>query len=224
MTLADRIQLHASRFLHLLGRRSAGHLRRADDDGRPFAARSLNDTIFFGFPGAVTIVSVLDAKFTGSPATSFASVALSMFFVSADANTSAGAPCVNWVTRSEDPAKENSMSLPGLSVLNCSPMSVKDFFSDAGAKTQLSAARCFRRRRRGGLVRRTAAGSGKADDGYDGRNARYKIHDCPPGVSTITVVALTTATATLPGSSFSSRAASALISDTTVNGPHFIST
>ena len=38
------------------------------------------------------------------------------------------------------------------------------------------------------------------------------------------MVALTTATATLPGSSFNSRAASALISDTTMNGPHFIST
>ena len=40
----------------------------------------------------------------------------------------------------------------------------------------------------------------------------------------ITVVALTTATATLPGSSFNSRAASVLIRETTVCGPHCIST
>jgi hypothetical protein len=39
------------------------------------------------------------------------------------------------VTRSDEPANENSTSLPGLSVLNCSPMAVKDFFSDAAAKT-----------------------------------------------------------------------------------------
>src|SRR6202000_1876525 len=44
------------------------------------------------------------------------------------------------------------------------------------------------------------------------------------GVSTITVVALTMATARLPGSSFSSWAASVLISDTIVCGPHCIST
>src|SRR5262249_47541957 len=58
-----------------------------------------------------------------------------MLLLSAEANTSAGAPWVNWVTRSDDPAKENSMSAPGLSVLNCSPISVNDFFSDAAAKT-----------------------------------------------------------------------------------------
>jgi hypothetical protein len=50
------------------------------------------------------------------------------------------------------------------------------------------------------------------------------VHVSSPGISTITVVALTTATATLPGSSFSSRTASVLIKDTTVYGPHCIST
>lgn len=43
------------------------------------------------------------------------------------------------------------------------------------------------------------------------------------GVSTITVVALMTATARLPGSSFNSRGASVLISDTTVWGPIIVS-
>ena len=59
---------------------------------KPGCVRSLNEAIFFGLPGAVTIVSVLDAKFTGLPASRSAWAALSMFFVSADANTSAGAP------------------------------------------------------------------------------------------------------------------------------------
>ena len=91
--------------------------------------------MFFGLPGATAMVSVFDAKFTGSPASRPACAALSMFLVSAEANTSAGAPCVNCVTRSEDPAKENSTDAPGLSVLNCSPISVNVFLSDAAANT-----------------------------------------------------------------------------------------
>src|SRR5690242_21957363 len=81
------------------------------------------------------MVSVFDAKLTGSPASSPACAALSMFLVSAEANTSACAPWVNWVTRSDEPAKENSTSAPGLSALNCSPMLVNDFFNDAAANT-----------------------------------------------------------------------------------------
>ena len=57
---------------------------------RPGRDRSLNEATFFGLPGAVTIVSVLDAKFTGSPASRSACAALSMFLVSAEAKTSAG--------------------------------------------------------------------------------------------------------------------------------------
>jgi hypothetical protein len=62
-----------------------------------------------------------------------------MFLVSADANTSASAPWVSWVTRSDEPAKENSTAAPGFSALNCSPMSVKLCFSDAAAKTMIFA-------------------------------------------------------------------------------------
>src|SRR3981081_4407176 len=91
----------------------------------------------FGFPGAVMMVRVFDANVTGSPAGRPALAALSMLVVAAEANTSAGAPWVSWVTRSEEPAKVNSTDAPGLSVLNCSPMSVKDFFSDAAAKTMI---------------------------------------------------------------------------------------
>src|SRR6476469_4414618 len=58
-----------------------------------------------------------------------------MLRVSAEAKTSAGAPWVNWVTRSEEPAKENSTDVPGLSVLNCSPMAVNVDFSEAAANT-----------------------------------------------------------------------------------------
>src|ERR1700694_1843342 len=60
-----------------------------------------------------------------------------MFLGSAEASTSSAAPWVNWVTRPEDPAKENSTDAPGLSVLNCSPILVKDFFNEAAAKTMI---------------------------------------------------------------------------------------
>jgi hypothetical protein len=97
----------------------------------------LNEAIFFGLPGATAMVSVLDAKFTGSLASSPACAALSMFLVSADAKTSAWAPWVSWVTRSDEPANENSTEAPGFSVLNCSPMSVKVCFSEAAANTMI---------------------------------------------------------------------------------------
>ena len=92
----------------------------------------------FGFPGGVTMVSVLVAKLTGSPATSPASVAFFMFAASAEANTSAGAPWVSWVTRSDEPAKLNVTFVPGLSFLNCSPNSVNVDFNDAAANTVTS--------------------------------------------------------------------------------------
>ena len=117
------------------------------------------------------------------------------------------------------------MSLPGLSVLNCSPMSVKDFFSDAAAKTisfPLPAASDDDGEEESSDDPQPAIGKGST--AVTAGRTGYQLHDCPPEVSTITVVAFTTATATLPDSSFNSRAASALISDTTVNGPHFIST
>src|SRR5690606_14247069 len=49
-------------------------------------------------------------------------------------------------------------------------------------------------------------------------------HRVPPGVSTITCVAFTTATASAPGRSPSSSTASELISETTLCGPHCTST
>ena len=61
----------------------------------PGLARSAKEAMPLGFPGGVTMVRVLVAKLTGSPATRPASTALVMFFVSAEANTSAGAPWVS---------------------------------------------------------------------------------------------------------------------------------
>ena len=58
----------------------------------PGFVRSASEAMPLGFPGPVTIVSVLVAKMTGLPGTRPASTALSMFFSSAEANTSAGAP------------------------------------------------------------------------------------------------------------------------------------
>jgi hypothetical protein len=56
--------------------------------------RSANDLTWAGFPGGTAISSTLVAKLTGSPETSFASVSLAMFLVSAEAKMSAGAPPV----------------------------------------------------------------------------------------------------------------------------------
>ena len=88
-----------------------------------------------GFFGGTAICSVLEANRVGSPATSLSLVALSMFLVSAEAKMSAGAPCCNWVTRSDDPAKLKVTLTPGWAVSNCLPSSVKVFFSEAAANT-----------------------------------------------------------------------------------------
>src|ERR1700677_1741197 len=88
-----------------------------------------------GVPGATTMVRVLDAKLTGFPSSSPVWAALSILRVSAEADTSARAPRVSWVTRSEDPAKLNSTEALGLSVLNCSPISVMAALSEAVANT-----------------------------------------------------------------------------------------
>ena len=102
---------------------------------RPACARSWKEVILFGLPGATTMVSVLEAKVTAGPASRPDCSTLLMVLPSAAANTSAGAPWVNCVARSAEPAKENSTSVPGLSVLNCAPMSENAVFSDAAAKT-----------------------------------------------------------------------------------------
>src|SRR6478609_8817205 len=81
------------------------------------------------------VSSVLEAKLIGVAAVSEAPVALSMFLVSAEAKTSAGAPCWSWDTRSEEPAKLNVTVLPGWEASNFVPISVKVFLSDAAENT-----------------------------------------------------------------------------------------
>jgi hypothetical protein len=58
-----------------------------------------------------------------------------MFAVSAEANTSAGAPAMSCATRSDDPAKLNVTVDPGFSCWKIVPMWVKVALSDAAANT-----------------------------------------------------------------------------------------
>src|SRR5271165_3504667 len=101
----------------------------------PGRFRSTNDVIFLGLPGATAMASLFDAKLTGFPATRPAWVTLAMFGRSPAANTSALAPSVNCAARSDDPAKMNSTDVPGLSDLNCLPISLKLLISDDDANT-----------------------------------------------------------------------------------------
>src|SRR6478672_9566406 len=104
----------------------------------PDLARSARPVTLAGLSGGTAISRVLDAKLTGVAAVSEAPVALSMFLVSAEAKTSAGAPCWSWATRSEDPAKLKVTLAPGWAFSNSAPIAVKVFFSEAAAKTVIS--------------------------------------------------------------------------------------
>src|ERR1700753_4431397 len=88
------------------------------------------------------MTNVLEAKFVGSPANSPALVTVAICAVSADANTSAFAPCVNCVASSEDPPKSKSTPLPGLSVLNCWLIWVNAGLSEAAANTTIDPEAC----------------------------------------------------------------------------------
>ena len=68
-----------------------------------------------GLPGSTMISSWFWAKTSGEPAFWPASVSFFMFASSAEANTSAGAPWVIWVTSAEEAAKLNVILAPGLS-------------------------------------------------------------------------------------------------------------
>ena len=67
----------------------------------------------FGLPFSTAISSLFFAKSTGSPAFAAAATSLSMFFWSAEAYTSAGAPCSTCVSRSADEPKLNVTFVPG---------------------------------------------------------------------------------------------------------------
>ena len=59
-----------------------------------------------GLSAGVMSTRALVANIVGVPSMRPASTALSMFFLSADAKTSARAPPFNWSTRPEEPSKE----------------------------------------------------------------------------------------------------------------------
>ena len=193
----------------------------------PDRARSLKPVMRAGFPGGTTMVSVFVAKLPGSPATRSSPLSLSMFRVSAEAKTSAGAPWVICVTRSAEPAKLRVTSVPGLAASNFPAMSVKAVLSDAAAKTVTVPAAPDAPPSTvppGSAGPPSAAGeqpasaSARTSD-YAGEGAPH-AEPLPCGVSMMTVVALTTAVATEPSSRPRSRTASLLISETTRNGPH----
>ena len=91
-----------------------------------------------GLSGATMIVSRLVAKITGSLPLRAASVSLVMLAVSAEANTSAGAPSVICCTSAEEASKLNVAVASGLAAVNASPTSVNDSVSDAAANTVMS--------------------------------------------------------------------------------------
>src|SRR5450830_591728 len=103
----------------------------------PALARSAKPATWAGLVGGTAISSVLVAKLTGLPSTIAAAVSLAMFLVSAEAKTSAGAPSVIWLTRSDDPAKLRFTLKPGCLASNLEAISVKLPLSDAAAKTMI---------------------------------------------------------------------------------------
>jgi hypothetical protein len=127
LLLADRLDVDTG---GLLETRRCGPAR--DLRG---SARSSSESTFAGLSGGVAILSVLLAKSTGSPVTEPSATALSMFLVSAEAKTSAGAPWEICATRSDDPAKLNATVTPGLASSNVLPISVNVPLSDAAANT-----------------------------------------------------------------------------------------
>ena len=72
------------------------------------------------------IVNRLVAKITGSLPLSPGSVSLSILAVSAEANTSAGAPSMICCTSADDASKLKVALASGLAAVNASPTSVND--------------------------------------------------------------------------------------------------
>src|SRR5215213_4224604 len=95
-------------------------------------ARSARPLTPSGLPFSTTIWSRLLAKLWGVPARPST---LSMLSRSAEANTSAGAPCWIWVARAWLPAKLKMTLSPPLAAAYCRPSSVKAPVRDAAANT-----------------------------------------------------------------------------------------
>jgi hypothetical protein len=88
-----------------------------------------------GLPFSTTICSWLLANTLGSPTRS---LTLSMLGKSAEANTSAGAPCWIWVASAWLPAKLKVTLVPLLAAVYRSPSWLNAAVSDAAANTLIS--------------------------------------------------------------------------------------
>ena len=189
------------------------------------SAKSARPVILPGLPFGTAICSVLDTKSTGAPAPP-ASVTVFMVAGLAAAKTSAGAPALIWVARVALDPKLKVTVLPerGLEV-----------GADLGERLGQRGGREHGERRRGGgllaapgrgLGGLGATGADQQQGGRDDQGAtdRGTGGHGVSGISTTTWVDFTEATASTPGSSCRSSAASADISDTTRNGPHCRST
>ena len=181
-----------------------------------------------GLSGGVTMTSTLVAKVAdvaGTPASSASVIEVS----SAVASTSPGAPSATCSARSVLEPKEKSTSTPSCSASNC----VAELGEDVGER-----GRGEHRELAVVVTRRLVVGAagGERREQHDGDEAAQRAaigaahaevcRICGSmlplwgtavgsGVSTTTLVDLTDAIARTPGSSPSSAAASALISDTT---------
>src|SRR6266508_1114928 len=98
-------------------------------------ARSGSPLMPFGLPLATTICSRLLANTRGGP-TRLAT--LSMLLVSAEANTSAGAPCWIWVASAWLPAKLKVTLVSGCAAVKSLPSLANAAVSDAAANTLIS--------------------------------------------------------------------------------------
>src|ERR1700730_18475663 len=87
-----------------------------------------------GLPAATATSSLFLAKVTGV-STRPASTNFCMFLVSADANTSAGAPWVIWVTRALEPAKLYVNVRPELAAVSLVLAALNAPVNDAAANT-----------------------------------------------------------------------------------------
>ena len=97
-------------------------------------ARSVTDVTSAGLDGGTATSIMFLAKSDGLDASPAVTICC-MFFVLAEANTSAGAPAMIWVARVELGPKLNVTFTPGWAASNCVPSFVKDPVSDDAANT-----------------------------------------------------------------------------------------
>ena len=82
----------------------------------PDFARSAGVSILAGLSDGTMTVSLLPAKVTAAPSARPASTSFFGFVVSAERNTSAGAPCSIWVSSADDESVETVTVVPGWAV------------------------------------------------------------------------------------------------------------